>query len=564
MDINNKNGKKSKLKNSLILKENNNSSPQNKVITCTKIQKESTKSINKKKINKTNNSKIKDNNEKNKSIEDLLNKSLTRKKLDPILKNNSPLISTPLKSKIEVNTNTNISLQFQIEQLTEKIEKLAIEQNNNKFILQNSLSEINSLINTNAELLYSKNETSENNNELKLKLKNIQKKHEDSLKINKNLKATYTKMIKKLNLSSNEKLDLLQKKINEVRNENSVLNKQIKTINFETKLKSKKLFDFNINTKFSGKQHSFFDENTYFVNEGFKQKAQISQNKKLLNGCKDQLKYLIEYYDKNKDCLKNKKDILIIQKSMDNLKSDLSGDVDQIYNKIVNDNSLIMQKNSKLKKIRLKSNLIFDNNKSASMKNIKIIDNKKLNVNKSSDDIKENIRVKDENYYYENLNEYGYENLFNKKEKYLNLNIKIDNMIEHYKNYYFLKIKEIKKIINNNQNLLTNIIQENESLKKNINELKKIMDLKMKEQKLIRENNIINDNDNRMFVMDKLTDRIVPDITESNNITNEMKDEQNEIGGNIIDNNEEIIDQIKKKYNVVTKNYKENDEIFDI
>ena len=540
---------------------------------------------------------------KKETIEDILNKQSTKKKLPPIINeksNNDNELENINKednfidnSVSNPNMNINKYLRVQIDEKMKKIEDLSLSQDTNKKTLTEILQKLNTTIKSNAELLYSgeKNDNENENKkdkenrlkELNFILESKKKELNISKEINKSFKNKYENMVKDYTTPSTTKIDIFQKKIDTIKINNSLLNKKIHLLNYKNHLKGKKL-ELSAKIKDNNEIKIYSDEYTRLVKEKYNQFVKLNNNKKLIKDAIEQFQYLIKIIngeekkenenEKNSETntinvLKDKK----IEEDINNLKVDLSGNEENIYNRIVTDKTIMLEKYYK-KENRPKS--IIKNNKS--LKKIKIVipalsknlneenknknKNKKLFNSKSCNDItvqdKKNINEINNNnnnnddinfneINYDNLSNVDYEKIKDKRQKYYNLGEKLDKSIKELSLFYEHKIKDINEVLDINSKKLSNIQQENELLKSKITDLRRILELNIKEQRLLKQNlryrNIhLNENN----------------IDKNNNIDiNKEKFEISDIGKNndlkIKDTKKDYIDMLKDKYKVKKK-----------
>ena len=597
-----------------------------------KSKKSSTKIKKKKNVNnKSSNEQIDNNNNDNQediklnaaiqdrsinkeSIEDILNKTLTKKKLAPInieKDNNNKYGNENENSNKEDNLIDNCSstpnmnntkyLRLQINEKMQQIEELSLSQDINKKILTDILQKLNHIIKSNAELLYSgidPNEDNTNNkqdtknkiNKLYLIIETKKKELELSKEINKNYKNKYEYMFKQYNISSIDKIDNFQRKIDDMKNSNSALNKKIKLINYKNHLKGKKL-DLNSKIKISNDIKKYSDEYTTLMKEKYNQFVKLNNNKKLIKDAVAQFQYLMKMLNEDENNNENKKENeknyennfinkiknLKIEEDINNLKEDLSGNEENIYNKVITDKSIILLKYYKnINKNRPSSIINKRNNKSIKKiklsienlpKNIKNNNNKKLINSKSCNDVISQNKIKNNENNNNNLdfiddinlNEINYDNLTNieyekinaKKQKYYNLDERLDKSLRDLSLLYEHKIKEINILLDINTKNLSNIQQENELLKSKIADLRRILELNKKEQKLLNQNMRYKNNNN--LNEKKLSRNNVLDVKEE-------KFQISDIGKDITytnkvdkSNKSEYIDMLKEKYKVKNK-----------
>lgn len=559
---------------------------------------------------------------KKETIEDILNKETAKKKLPPISIEKNEIeesnkedvfidnsVSTP-------NVNMNKYLKIQIGEKTKQIEELSLSQDINKKALTDILKKLNITIKTNAELLYSgadpmgnDNKKKENKKEKEERMKELnillEKKKQElnaSKETNKSFKTKYENMMKEYTISSTEKIDYYQKKIEIMKNSNYDLNKKIHILNYNNHLKGKKL-DLSTKMKHNNEIKIHSDIYTTLMKEKYNQYAKLNNNKKLIKDIMEQFQYLIKIInnedkdDKNKTNEENEKnnvkiinpdlhiDInkikdLKMKEDINILKIDLTGNEEDIYKRIVSDETLtlgnynkiknrpmsIINKNKAIKKVKISIQAIsknFKENKikklvnSKSCNDITIKDKEKLN---NYNEINLNLNINNDDMIYneikyESMTNHDYEKITNKRQKYYNLDEKLDKSIKDLSIFYENKIKDINEILDINSKKLSNIQQENELLKSKIADLRRILELNIKEQKLIKQNqrykniNLIENNIN-------------------NDIENQKEKEKfdiSEIGKNleikIKNTKSDYINMLKDKYKVKKKVPHKDDDI---
>ena len=484
------------------------------------------------------------NNSKKETIEDLLNKTLTKKKLDPIQKKANYDSNINLNNTEEIIKDNNLTdnylstpnldiikyLKDQIHEKMEKISELSLSQDTNKKTLTELLQKLNHAIRNNAELLYSGegilgySNVNENENkidkkakigELRLLLENKKKELVQSKEKNENYKNKYNNLIKDYKVSSNSKMDIFHKQINTMKNNNLLLNKKIKILNTKTHLEGKKL-DLNSKIKNNNEIKKFSDEYTTLMKEKYKHYMKLNNNKKLIKDALEQFQYLMKMInreenekknDKEKDKILDKIKNLKLEEEINNLKEDLSGNEETIYNRVISDKAIILEKYKKINKsssIIMSNNKNYNNKKSINKLRIKLISkdknvnennkNKKILNSKSCDDFiaKEkiynninNINDEDININYETMTNSDYDKIKEKNQKYFNLDERLDKSIKELSLFYERKIKEINSVLDINSKQLSNIQQENELLKSKIADLGKILESNKKEKKQI-------------------------------------------------------------------------------
>ena len=551
------------------------------------------------------------------TINDLLNKHIEKKLLPPIeseIENNQEnqnlrkgdllidnSVSTP-------NININKYLKFQIEEKVKQIKELSLYQDDYKKTLIELLEKINTKIKNDADKLFSGDVKKEDKNENKidkekrikqLKLLVEKKKEEVNLskETNKKYKKKYENMQKEYNIPSTTKVENYQNKINEMKENNFSLHKMIKSYNHENYLKGKKL-DLNAKIKDNNDIKIYSNEYITLMKEKYNQYIKLNSSRKLIKNIIEQYQYLIKILNKDENenyknegfnkgnkkeneqnCEKiNGKNFikkikkLKIEEDINILKEDLSGNEENIYEKIVNDKTLILGNN----KIKNRAESINKNKQNKINNRIKLpsisreINNKtkKLINSKSCNDIigQNRIIISDNNINsedllfkdisYDKLSNYDYEKINIKKQKYFDLDIKLDKSIKDLSEFYDNKVKNINLLLESNSKKLSNIQQENELLKSKIADYKRIVELNNKEQKLLKQN--------LRYKKFELNNK---EIDKENIILENKKEkfEINDINKNIDNKNkikkEEYIDMLKEKYKVKNKKYQDDIKI---
>ena len=482
------------------------------------------------------------NNSKKETIEDLLNKTLTKKKLDPIQKKTNYDSNINMNNTEEIikdnyltdnySSTPNIDiikyLKEQINEKMDKISELSSSQDINKKTLTELLQKLNHAIRDNAELLYSRegilgySNGNENENkidkkakigELRLLLETKKKELVQSKERNESYKNKYNNLIKDYKISSSSKMDLFHKQIDNMKSNNLLLNKKIKILNTQTHLEGKKL-DLNSKIKNNNEIKKYSDEYTTLMKEKYKQNMKLNNNKKLIKDAIEQFQYLMKMIngeenekknDKEKDKILDKIKNLKLEEEINNLKQDLSGNEETIYNRVISDKAIILEKYKKINKsssIIFRNNKNYNNNKSINKIRIKLISkdknvnennkNKKILNSKSCEDFiaKEKIynninnnNDEDININYETMTNSDYDKIKEKNQKYFNLDERLDKSIKELSLFYERKIKEINSVLDINSKQLSNIQQENELLKSKIADLGKILESNKKEKK---------------------------------------------------------------------------------
>ena len=471
-------------------------------------------------------------------------------------KNSNIKIEYKENKEERIDSSPNIDLKLQINEKIEKIKELSFSQEINKKTLTELLKKVSLAIESNADLLYSINSNNNEDKEIRIKkLEDILEKRKNEnnkiKEINKKYKKKYEYIVKDMNMSSLEKFDYLHKRINALKENNSILSKEISLINH--KFNIAKMGNFNPKYKVSDID-KYSDEYVILTKEKYKQHNLLKQNKLLIKDVILKFQNLIQIVNEKKDEIKN----LDLEKEINNLKQDLSGDEENIYNKIILNKTIILenyyQKNirgnnspknlksliaSRTKKFLIKNKFMPHSKSSLGSPNFqKKIDNNFTKIIK-------NKKIMDFNDYdlnnidYNIISNNDFNDISSKKQKYLNLTEKLDKTINDISLFYENRTKEISTLIDMNSKKLSNIQQENELLKSEISDMRRILELNKKKHKLMNINNRNNFNKKYEESMRKLN--ICKDI----NIPHISLDNKDII-------RENKLDKIKKKY--ITKN----------
>ena len=471
-------------------------------------------------------------------------------------KNSNIKIEYKENKEERIDSSPNIDLKLQINEKIEKIKELSFSQEINKKTLTELLKKVSLAIESNADLLYSINSNNNEDKEIRIKkLEDILEKRKNEnnkiKEINKKYKKKYEYIVKDMNMSSLEKFDNLHKRINALKENNSILSKEISLINH--KFNIAKMGNFNPKYKVSDID-KYSDEYVILTKEKYKQHNLLKQNKLLIKDVILKFQNLIQIVNEKKDEIKN----LDLEKEINNLKQDLSGDEENIYNKIILNKTIILenyyQKNikgnnspknlksliaSRTKKFLIKKKFMPHSKSSLGSPNFqKKIDNNLTKIIK-------NKKIMDFNDYdlnnidYNIISNNDFNDISSKKQKYLNLTEKLDKTINDISLFYENRTKEISTLIDMNSKKLSNIQQENELLKSEISDMRRILELNKKKHKLMNINNRNNFNKKYEESMRKLN--ICKDI----NIPHISLDNKDII-------RENKLDKIKKKY--ITKN----------
>ena len=452
--------------------------------------------------------------EKNKNIEDV--STLVKNTVDNVEKKINIIVK---KIKSEIGTGTpyycdNLKdIKNEVDNKTKIITKLSEEQNNYKFELNELIIKLNQLIKDNATLLYSddiedEEKKLENLNELKMQLELKKKGINSSKNQNKIYKQQYDLLSNKEKTSNNENIE---KKIDKIKLENSELIKQIKTLKSQSRKDGKKLEDFNLNGKYLQDINKTYNELKTLENKKHEYFKKLSDNNKFINNCVKELENLEKFYETQKNTKNyfNAK----VEEEINRLKEDLSGNEEEIIKRIETDSAFIIKKmihNEKMRenllrtpapnkplearKMKLKKGnsleplaklkIARNNIHSGGSRRMNIVAKNKspistnINNNKEKDDFDPN-KIN-----YNDLTDYEYKEMINKKEHCNDVVTKLEKSIREAQKMYQRKVKEIKLSLEQKTQQLSEKNKENESLKSEIDDLTKILSIAEQENKI--------------------------------------------------------------------------------
>ena len=474
---------------------------------------------------------------------------------------NNNITSLVQKESSFLNTNKNNSqyLNLSVEELTNEIndrkKKIMEYHDKNKVLkkeLTNILEKLNTLSNQNKEQLKEMNE-----NEIQNLLSNKQTEYLILKNNNRQLKNEYNTLFKKGKITSvNQIIDMLSnEKINiqKIKNENRDIKKEISKSETEKYKQQNKILKIKNNhltvkiiSNFSDKLNKYLQMKNNFISSLNKSNNIIKDNKQELN----KLEKLIQ--NKKKLIEKNEKINNKINEEISIIKNDLSGTVEEIVQRCIDDNvqiySLINNKNISCNTHKSIStcdkNTGFDEpRKNCSISsNVSIVHcslNKKNNDNSKSNSVKNKIRLypsiyrnKSQSFITDkvNLHENSNYNIYN--------NLKSINELISENDIINNRINERK---NNNTNRITNKSTSCSNIKKvniikNCNSLS--MDLKNLDYKQVDENMYLKILNKKKYYVDE-NERIDFNIKEIKKTFNtKYNNTSNIINANIIKLNE--------------------------
>ena len=350
----------------------------------------------------------------------------------------------------------------------------------------------------------------------------VKKNNEECINRNALLKKEYTTLFNRNNYDPIKRINEFRTKIDISKNENLDMQSQIKELKNNNLKKRHQLRLFALNQK----------NDFNIVNLSNELHSSNNEKQKVLNIFKDKKKviynYIIKFKNLYNDYEENKKQNINqnlfnsnkIEKDINILKCDLSGDEDEIIKKIMNRKMMIFTevlfpsnlsknntlKNKEIKKIQrsgsaqniktIKSPFFENNNKISSLKKKillinqneipNIMEMKHFNSNKNIVD-KNNEKNISQNITNSDVNDKSYYEINNKKEYYNNIIKKLDYSIREIENMYKRKIVQAQEEFNQNLNKFKNLKKENKLIKNEIDNFHKILSITKSPKSAIEE-----------------------------------------------------------------------------
>ena len=399
-------------------------------------------------------------------------------------------------------------------------------------------------------------ESPEQKNKIKMLyfILNLNKKNNnDSIIKNKSLKEEYKELLNRNNYNPIERINEFGTKIDISKSENLDMISQINELKHNQIKRRNKLKLFALDKKYNFDLNNLNNELNTLNNEKHKALIRLKNNKKIINSCIIKFNNLLNSYEEYK-----KENINIynnnlnkIDKDINILKIDLSGNEQEIYEKILNNQILIFKEkylpaskkitsqifkkfknnsfgvdnrnaiknlirvssaksinfaniNTNISTHNKKNNLFSIRKKILNLKELPKINTKNNNLINNSITIKNNNSTKNifinkiEKNIFEELNiskvdDMSYNELNDKKEHYNIINKKLDNSIKEAEIMYKRKINQIQEKLNENINRINSIEKKNNYIKNEINSLYKIL--------RFQKNEFINKSNDKKFII---------------------------------------------------------------
>ena len=426
-------------------------------------------------------------------------------------------------------------LKNEINNKTKLILKLSDEQNECKDKLYSLLYKLNLYYTENSDFLkkedaefYKLREKEENIYELKYKLEQLQKDFTTTKNNNKMLKQQYDSLNNK---EKNLNCDNIQRRIDKIKSENNEILKQITLLKTKSRLEGKKFKNFGKNPKYLTDINQIMNELKTLESKKHEYYKRYSGNYNLIDTCVKEFENLEKIYLNQKE--NNNYFNAKIEEEINRLREDLTPNKEEILKRVENDTSFIIRKmlhNEKIRenifrtpipykpndvqkmKIKRKNSLNtfgksgklnLSKRKNFSGKNRKINIYAKDAKEKNSQINKENVDIEINKKNYDEINDFEYKEMLNKKEYCYDVVTKLEKSIKEAQKMYQRKIKDMNLNVEKNQNKLTAKQNENNLLQIEIDNLSKLLTITEKEHLLMNEQNnnknIKNSNKNKIL-----------------------------------------------------------------
>jgi hypothetical protein len=491
-------------------------------------------------------------------------------------------------------------LKILLEQKNDILMNLNTQKEKYKKILNDTIKKLNSVVIKNSDVLYEEDYIANLENIKEEKKRELQ----NSKKINKLYKLQFKTIKDKISENENENntKNYIENKINNLKMKNNSIKKEINNIKVE-KIKHKKKYEIIIdNNKFKLKYKIKTDDNNNTLSKKYDYLTKFNMSMKSLDNIIKEVKRFEEIYisSNNKDIDENlyKK----INYWINIIKTDLTGDKNEILSKIENDKSIFLTKVNNMNlhnKNELKEKFNTEPNDNNNKIKIEINDdkiaiNKNLGLNRGSNSVKkdrENIRNE-----YKNLYENSEHKSLYKKINYLKIKTPLNSnkkiFLTNSENYNRANTFVAEKMSNNseennnnikisrnisidNNELLENIlskdynqisnedyrellskkdqyIKQNLRLENNIDEIKKT-----KTQKFLKVLRIIEENNFNLQNLKKRNDLIKSELDNLTNIKNLKKEKislENKINYKKSNLKKSEINEEQKKSEIINNN----------
>ena len=330
-----------------MIEEEINNNDENKNIKENQIKDNN---INKKYINNYNSSNIIGVSEQNEKLE--------KGKKEPKKINKIKIKSDNLKVFEKYHNLSIKELHILLSQKNDDLIRLNEEKEKSKKILNHLITKLNNTISSNSEFLYD----DIIDDELILNLKKIKedkkRQLENTKKINNLFKEQLSKINKKIIYNENEKkkLNLIDNKIDDLKKKNKFLKKEINEIKSKKVIQDKELEIISDNKKYPLKIRIKTEEMNNFSSQKHDYFSKLSMSIKSLDNVIKEIKRFDELYNRSIKEDTNENNVKKINFWMKLIKSDLSGDKNEILNRIENEKSQFLNEIKKRNDTVINSN----------------------------------------------------------------------------------------------------------------------------------------------------------------------------------------------------------------
>ncbi len=479
------------------------------------------------------------------------------------------------KKNIKNNKYEDLSIN-QIKEIigkrNKKLLQLNEEKEKSKEKLKNIVKKINNLYEISLEHI--KNKGKYTLNELKEIYEKREKELKNSKKINQTFKSQFLINLKKLNnVLSPEKISSFKKEINTIKQDNSLINQQIQELKSKSVINSIELKTYNENKKFPSKINNYFEDVKSFSSEKHDYYMKLKKNIKSLDNLIKEKNLLNNLYNSNIKEDDDNNEVSYLNYWLKLINQDLEGTEDEIFEKIENNKSQVINEIDKRRLTKLnKNNLqlpiltdrsynekgsrnkisLLNVNKSENFSSLKKpykgifnkysllkdsidsnISNSNLIVNKKKPrivlksiahlkkGIVQNILQEFSNDYFATSDD-EYRELLGKKEQFIKINSRIEDKIREKSKYSSEKLNKLSRNINENITRLNTLNLKNKLLNNEIINLENLLRLTYQQNELKDE---IKKNESKFMLLNK---KKINDLYYNNeNISQELKENEN-------------------------------------
>ena len=449
--------------------------------------------------------------------------------------------------KIDSNINNdNIKLFSKYENLSEEELRAAIKSKNEALIKLNDekeqsktelntlIKKLNEIIASNADILYHKEPDPIVINQLE-RIVAIRKRDLDmAKKTNQTFKAQCEMVSSKANGKlSTERLSGIEGKIDKIKKQNAEMIIKIRELKDKSNIQSKELEECSANKKYPHKIIACTEEIKSLTSKKHDYHMKLARNQRSLDNTMKEMKKLELLYNANIKEDSNEAIVSKINEWIELIKSDLSGEKEDILRRVDENNSKVLNaidKERQKSRDQMKNELpmiqaserarssspeTHRGNRNMNYNSVAIPQNKKRVYqgvfNKYSFLKKETARNKKLPRYmlskgspqkeeikkvdneliiekdYENTTDSEYQELLNKREQLMTINTRLERSIKEYEKMSERKLKDISLTISQNSEKLNQLLEQNRLLKNEIANLTKILELTMEQNKLKKE-----------------------------------------------------------------------------